>query len=38
MAPLGISVTNSTPEAFAALIASEAKRWAPVIRESGFAN
>jgi tripartite-type tricarboxylate transporter receptor subunit TctC len=38
MAPLGITVTNSTPEAFSAFISSEAKRWEPVIRESGFAN
>lgn len=38
MAPLGITVTNSTPEAFSAFINSEAKRWEPVIRESGFAN
>jgi len=38
MAPLGITVTNSTPEEFAALIKSESKRWEPVVRESGFAN
>lgn len=38
MAPLGITVTNSTSEEFAALIRSEAKRWEPVVRESGFAN
>jgi tripartite-type tricarboxylate transporter receptor subunit TctC len=38
MAPLGITVTNSTPAEFAALIKSESKRWEPVVRESGFAN
>ncbi len=38
MAPLGITVTNSTPEEFAALIKSESKRWEPVVRESGFGN
>lgn len=38
MAPLGITVTNSTPDEFAALIKSETKRWEPVVRESGFAN
>lgn len=38
MAPLGITVTNSTPEEFAALIKSETRRWEPVVKESGFAN
>jgi tripartite-type tricarboxylate transporter receptor subunit TctC len=38
MAPLGITVTNSSPAEFAALIKSEAKRWESVIKESGFAN
>ncbi|MFN3891165.1 MAG: Bug family tripartite tricarboxylate transporter substrate binding protein [Beijerinckiaceae bacterium] len=38
MAPLGITVTNSTPEEFAALIKSESRRWEPVVKESGFAN
>jgi tripartite-type tricarboxylate transporter receptor subunit TctC len=38
MAPLGITVTNSSPAEFAALIKSETKRWEPVIKESGFAN
>ena len=38
LAPLGITVTNSTPDEFAALIKSEGVRWDPVVRESGFAN
>ena len=29
---------NIEPEEFAALIKSESKRWAPVVRASGFAN